>query len=158
MFPQLAIKDLRVYIRKKGPGKDIENSVPIQSSQESEPSSIPSEIHLGNSSSDLSPTNPMVDDLDLPIAHRKGVRNCTQHSILKFVSYQGLSKSYQAFVSTLDSVQVPGSMQEALEHPEWRKAVNEEVSALERNGTWIISELPQGKKPVGCKWIFTVKH
>jgi hypothetical protein len=29
---------------------------------------------------------------------------------------------------------------------------------LKKNGTWESSELPHGKKPVSCKWIFTVKH
>lgn len=29
---------------------------------------------------------------------------------------------------------------------------------MEKNGTWVISDLPPGKKPVGCKWIFTVKY
>jgi hypothetical protein len=29
---------------------------------------------------------------------------------------------------------------------------------LKKNGTWESSELPPGKKPVGCKWIFTVKY
>ena len=43
MFPQLAIKDLHVYARKNGLGKDIEYSVPLQSSQESELNTISSE-------------------------------------------------------------------------------------------------------------------
>ena len=30
--------------------------------------------------------------------------------------------------------------------------------ALEKIGTWIIIELPSGKKAVSCKWVFTVKH
>ena len=29
---------------------------------------------------------------------------------------------------------------------------------MKKNGTWESSELPPGKKPVGCKWIFTVKY
>ena len=33
-----------------------------------------------------------------------------------------------------------------------------EIHALEKNGTWEISELPAGKRLVGCKWIFTVKY
>ncbi|TXG57200.1 hypothetical protein EZV62_018513 [Acer yangbiense] len=37
-------------------------------------------------------------------------------------------------------------------------AVWEELRALQKNETWEISELPKGKKLVGCKWIFTVKH
>ncbi|KAL5830764.1 hypothetical protein ACOSQ4_016118 [Xanthoceras sorbifolium] len=42
--------------------------------------------------------------------------------------------------------------------PEWTNAVMEELEALQRNKTWDITELPKGKKAVGCKWVFTVKH
>jgi hypothetical protein len=47
------------------------------------------------------------DDSDIPIAIRKGVKSCTNHPINRFVSYEGLSLSYHAFVSALDNVQVP---------------------------------------------------
>ncbi|KAL6311476.1 hypothetical protein AAG906_012064 [Vitis piasezkii] len=53
---------------------------------------------------------------------------------------------------------IPSNIQEALQQPKWKTAVQEEIQALEKNGTWEISELPEGKRPVGCKWIFTVKH
>ena len=33
----------------------------------------------------------------------------------------------------------------------------EEMNALKQNGTWEIVELPRNKKPVGCKWVFTIK-
>ncbi|XP_020582820.1 uncharacterized protein LOC110026278 [Phalaenopsis equestris] len=36
---------------------------------------------------------------------------------------------------------------EALSHREWRKAVNEEVAALKKSGTWIVSNLPKDTKP-----------
>ena len=35
--------------------------------------------------------------------------------------------------------------------------MEDEIKALESNDTWILSELSHGKKPMGCKWIFTVK-
>jgi len=41
--------------------------------------------------------------------------------------------------------------------PEWKKAINEEVNALVKNGTWEITKLPYGKNLIGYKWIFTVK-
>ena len=94
----------------------------------------------------------------MPIALRKGIRTCTNHPISRFVSYDRLSPSYHAFVSVLDSIQIPTTIQEALKHPEWSKAVRAEINALEKNKTWRITELPHGKRPVGCKWLFTIKY
>jgi hypothetical protein len=34
----------------------------------------------------------------------------------------------------------------------------EEMNALEKNETWELAVLPNGKKTVGCKWVFCVKH
>ena len=30
--------------------------------------------------------------------------------------------------------------------------------ALKKTGTWIITELPPGKKIISCKWVFAMKH
>jgi len=32
------------------------------------------------------------------------------------------------------------------------------MKALEKNGTWEKCILPVGKKPVWCRWVFTIKH
>ena len=49
-------------------------------------------------------------------------------------------------------------MQEALGDPRWKEAINEEMKSLQKNSTWKVVELPEGKKPVGCRWVFTVKY
>ena len=94
----------------------------------------------------------------MPIALRKGTRACTKHPLSKFVSYSHLSSSYRAFVSKLDSVSIPKNVHEALSNPNWKYAMVEEMKALHKNGTWELAELPQGKKTVRCKWVFTVKY
>ena len=66
-----------------------------------------------------------MDDLELPIALRKGTQTCTQHLIKKFISYAGLSQPYRAFSSRLNNVQIPANIQEALSHPGWKQAVQE---------------------------------
>lgn len=38
------------------------------------------------------------------------------------------------------------------------RTINAEIQALNKNGIWDISDLPEGKKPVGCKRIFNVKY
>ncbi|GAA0156982.1 transmembrane signal receptor [Lithospermum erythrorhizon] len=35
--------------------------------------------------------------------------------------------------------------------------MNKELKALEDTTTWELVHLPQGKKPIGCKWVFKVK-
>ncbi|XP_028784281.1 uncharacterized protein LOC114740317 [Neltuma alba] len=80
------------------------------------------------------------------------------HPIQKYVSYATLSHDYHTFVTDLDKIRIPNNVYEALEHPEWKKAMIEEIMALEKNGTWEVVDLPKGKKTVGCKWVFTPKY
>ncbi|XP_031112009.1 uncharacterized protein LOC116015983 [Ipomoea triloba] len=32
-----------------------------------------------------------------------------------------------------------------------------EIDALQKNKTWELTELPPGKTPIGCKWVYKVK-
>ena len=96
-------------------------------------------------------------ELYLPIAVRKGVRSCTQHPMSKFVSYQKLSHSYSTFTTNLSGIDIPSNIQEAVKDKKWVDAINDELRALHNNQTWELVKLPNGKKTVGCKWVFTVK-
>ena len=75
-----------------------------------------------------------------------------------FVSYKNLSPSFSAFTTHLSLVEIPKTVQEALQVPKWKEAVLEEMRALEKNRTWDLVELPREKRTVGCKWVFTVKY
>lgn len=39
----------------------------------------------------------------------------------------------------------------------WMKAMQEELSSIESNGTWEASDLPRGKNAVGSKWVYKIK-
>jgi hypothetical protein len=61
-------------------------------------------------------------------------------------------------VYELSSCPVPTNIHEALTNSKWTQAVKEELEALQKNGTWTLVPLPRGKKTVGCKWVFSIKH
>ncbi|GAA0171472.1 transmembrane signal receptor [Lithospermum erythrorhizon] len=52
----------------------------------------------------------------------------------------------------------PLTFEEAIIHEHWRKAMKAEMTAIEKNNTWFLTELPQHAKKVGVKWIFKTKR
>ena len=66
-------------------------------------------------------------------------------------------RNHKAFTSRIDNLFVPRYIQEAIDDPNWKLAVMEEMNALRQSRTWEITNLPKDKKTVGCKWVFIVK-
>jgi hypothetical protein len=40
---------------------------------------------------------------------------------------------------------------------DWIRAMNDEMKALTENSTWVLTTLPEGRKTIGCKWVFKRK-
>jgi transposase InsO family protein len=41
---------------------------------------------------------------------------------------------------------------------EWLKAIYSEMQSLKENQTWVLENLPSGRKAIPCKWIYKVKY
>ena len=39
----------------------------------------------------------------------------------------------------------------------WEKAMDEEMTSLLSNGTWILKVIPEGVKPIPVKWVYKIK-
>jgi len=82
----------------------------------------------------------------------------SKYLVSNYVSTQRLPMLLKAFAYKLSSCHIPYGIHEALADPKWSQAIQEEMEALEKNRTWDIVTLPQGKKTVGCKWVFSTKY
>ena len=89
-----------------------------------------------------------------PNAEIKG----SKYPIANHVSTKRLSEPLKAFIHKLSSCHIPCGVDEALTDPKWSQAIQEEMKALQKNKTWDLVSLPKGKRTVGCKWVFFIKH
>ncbi|KAK0593814.1 hypothetical protein LWI29_007828 [Acer saccharum] len=73
--------------------------------------------------------------------------------------YLGVSEGQD--VVSADSVDDPLTFKNAMEDPnkeEWLKAMNLEIESMYSNSVWELVGLPDGVKPIGCKWIYKRKR
>lgn len=62
-----------------------------------------------------------------------------------------------SLTATLASVPIPSSYKQAMEHHCWQEAIQAELLALEENQTWDVVTCPPSVKPLGSKFVFTIK-
>jgi len=74
------------------------------------------------------------------------------------VTCKNFSPSHQCFLAAIMKVDEPKFYHEAVKDVKWREAMTEEIEALAKAGTWEIVDLPPGKNPIGCKWVYRVKY
>nr|GEX85880.1 reverse transcriptase, RNA-dependent DNA polymerase [Tanacetum cinerariifolium] len=83
--------------------------------------------------------------------------NSTVHPISRFVSYDKFFHSHKAFLMTISSNHKPSCFEQATQDEKWQNAMQQEIKALEKNGTWTLKELPEGKRPIDFKWVYKTK-
>ncbi|KAL4028792.1 hypothetical protein IC575_012003 [Cucumis melo] len=102
------------------------------------------ESHTTSALPDL-PSVPCEEPEHAPVRRSTRVRETPSHL-----------KEYHCF-STIMSLVEPSSYKEASTNPLWQQAMDNELQALTKTHTWDYVDLPPGKKPIGCKWIFKIK-
>ena len=51
----------------------------------------------------------------------------------------------------------PSTAKKALLDPKWHQAMQDKYATLMKNNTWTLVPLPEGRNPIGCKWVFQIK-
>ena len=61
----------------------------------------------------------------------------------------------------IGSVTDPITYEEAVSCPQselWLDAMRDEIQSMRHNGVWELIELPEGNRPIGCKWVYKTKR
>ncbi|GAU31769.1 hypothetical protein TSUD_22150 [Trifolium subterraneum] len=80
------------------------------------------------------------------------------YPISDYHSLKNLSSIHHAFTVSLTHNTEPKSYLEACKFECWQKAMDDELEALTKTGTWVIVDLPSHIKPIGSKWVYKVKY
>ena len=62
--------------------------------------------------------------------------------------------------NVVENQEPPKTYQEALcskSCEKWQEAMVKEMSSLQQKGTWSFADLPNGHKPIKCKWVYALK-
>ncbi|XP_075091814.1 uncharacterized protein LOC142171975 [Nicotiana tabacum] len=87
----------------------------------------------------------------------QGKSNCC-YPLSNYVSYDNISSAYSSSLSAYLAIIEPKFCNEIVQNPKWIAFMKSGITALEENKTWSIVDLPDGKVPIGCKWVFKVKY
>ncbi|GKD40533.1 putative RNA-directed DNA polymerase [Tanacetum coccineum] len=86
------------------------------------------------------------------------VSSNVKYGLEKYVCYANLSCRNMCFSTTLNKSTDPKTLHETSQNPKWIVAMNLEMKVLHRNDTYVLSDLPLGRKSIGCKWIWKIKY
>jgi len=80
-----------------------------------------------------------------------------RYPISSVLPYNSLNKNQLCLIAFVSSHVEPKSYEKAVKKEEWRNAIKNEIEALNMNETWSITDLPPGKRSIGCKWVYKLK-
>jgi transposase InsO family protein len=86
--------------------------------------------------------------------------NKRQANFVNTQTYKEFEKDCDDVVATYTHNSEPKTFREAITSShaeEWKYAMQEELTSIEDNNTWELCDLPQGRKAVGCKWVYKEK-
>ena len=70
---------------------------------------------------------------------------------------EGLSEEDNEAHLAMFAAADPIHFEDAVKSEKWKKAMDLELEVINKNGTWELTELPEGGKKIGVKWIYKTK-
>nr|GFA37599.1 hypothetical protein [Tanacetum cinerariifolium] len=86
------------------------------------------------------------------------VERKVKYGVEGVINYANLNPDSICFATALNKSIEPTCYEEAVLDSNWIDAINSEIKALNKNHTWIITDLPPRRKAIGNKWIYKIKY
>jgi histone deacetylase 1/2 len=111
----------------------------------------------GSSDADSAGSSVSAPPVPEPVANRPCTRS--QMGVVKpKIVTDGRVRYDRIRFANFCSTGEPENLQEALDDPRWKAAMDEEFSALSRNNTWHLVPAEHGRNIIDCKWVYKVKR
>ncbi|GJV60329.1 retrovirus-related pol polyprotein from transposon TNT 1-94 [Tanacetum coccineum] len=106
------------------------------------------------------PTYPSFETHDKEMTEPAPSSNTSTPHYPLFVSseFKNIPHSHIAFLANVFANSEPTSYAQAEKDVEWVRAIEAELTPLERNQTWTVTSLPKGHKPITSKWVYKIKY
>ncbi|KAG7551468.1 Retrotransposon Copia-like N-terminal [Arabidopsis thaliana x Arabidopsis arenosa] len=149
--------------------------LPDTSSESSQPIFQNPEVVSDNNNSSVDSDNTISVDANRPkrnirppsylndyhcnlVNHVENDTGNTLHPLQSVLDYSQLNEHYQQFILNISVESEPKTFGEAIKSEKWHAPMNEELQTCVNTGTFSVVSLPEGKKPIGCRWVYRIKH
>ncbi|GJT05277.1 putative ribonuclease H-like domain-containing protein [Tanacetum coccineum] len=104
------------------------------------------------------PVEQIIIDLNSAPQTRRMTKNLEEHGLFSLVQQRTNHKDFQncLFACFLSQVE-PKKVIQALQDPSWIEAMQDELLQFKLQKVWTLVDLPNGKRPIGTKWVFRNK-
>ena len=85
-------------------------------------------------------------------------RSTRQNNPVVQFGYNEYMAHHYAYMTRVAEVCDPESYAEAAKDANWLASMEEEMCVLAENETWDLVDALKGVKPIGCRWVYKVKH
>ncbi|GKE87797.1 putative ribonuclease H-like domain-containing protein, partial [Tanacetum coccineum] len=101
---------------------------------------------------------PVEHDLNSAYQTSRMTKNLEEHGLFSSVQQRTNYKDIQncLFACFLSQVE-PKKVIQALQDPSWIEAMQDELLQFKLQKVWTLVDLPNGKRPIGTKWVFQNK-
>nr|DAD39485.1 TPA_asm: hypothetical protein HUJ06_013808 [Nelumbo nucifera] len=115
------------------------------------------EIEDGSSAEEVAADSPNLVEEEGSLSSIEGRVRRPPVWMRDYETGEGLSEEEDETNLALFASADPLYFEEAVKSAKWRTAMDSEIKSIEKNDTWVLTDLPAGAKKIGVKWIYKTK-